>query len=206
MHVARPVLGLIATITLAITSCGDDGGDDNGGGGDSCESFTACGGDLVGTWTFTDGCATLPMSFTPDIEPNNPVAECISELVPTIDVDITGTTSFRADGTYSVDQTALVNSGFSVSKACLERVANADVDCSAFDAETVGGRCVIREMVRSRNESTGTYTTSNNRLAMVEAGTDTTDEAVEYCVRGNTLTARLVMTDGVHLQWVARRQ
>jgi hypothetical protein len=209
MHVARPVLGLIATIALTVGGCGDDGGSDSDDGeqGGSCESFVACGGDIVGTWTFTGGCAMFPSNLAPYIDDDSPIAECVNEVIPKIDADIAGTTTFRADGTYSVDQTTMVRSSFSVSKACLERAANAEVDCAALGAETSGARCVLREApVRSMNASTGMYMTSNNQLWMAPADVTSRDEPVEFCVRGDTLTARLAMADGLYLQWAARKQ
>ncbi len=75
--------------------------------------FEACGGDLVGTWTYSAACLTLPENLVSDAVrtfiscKENPV--CMKA-----DFDVSGTVTFAEDGTFSVVRTSSVMSGLYV--------------------------------------------------------------------------------------------
>ena len=75
------------------------GGSGNPGGGASCKNAATCGGDVVGSWTVTSSC----LNVTGEVDLTTLGMAC--ESVPvTGHLEVTGTWTANADGTYS-DQT-----------------------------------------------------------------------------------------------------
>ncbi len=149
--------------------------------GDTCEGveFSACGGELVGTWAIADGCVTpLELPYYSDC------AADVEMVVSTM-----GGVSFADDGSFTVDESAQFfldgEANATVPKACLDE-GETCADNSIDDEGTEAGE--VCELNYGHDEwigSDGTYTTDGNALTMVENGTE-----FEFCVDGDTLTLK----------------
>src|SRR5207244_2679255 len=84
------------------------------GGGGSCASATPCGGSVVGTWNATSSC--LKISGSLDLSLVG--AGCPTTAV-TGSLQVTGTFTANANGTYTDDTTTSGNEHFSLAPACL---------------------------------------------------------------------------------------
>ena len=85
--------------------------------------MTACGGDLVGTWTVTSSC--LKVSGNLDLSLVG--AGCPSAPV-TGDLQVTGTWTANADGTYSDDTITTGTEQFTLAPSCLV-ISSTPVTC-----------------------------------------------------------------------------
>jgi hypothetical protein len=170
------VLGISSLILLP--ACGDD---DGGIGGADC-SFSACGGDISGTWNITGIC----------IEGENPIAELCPQATFDADLDASGTVSFESGGTFDVNIMTNGTISFTVPASCLEGTGITDCADLSGDSGTCSGSpstsCTCTETQSETEMSMGTYTTSGNILTTTETGS--APEMAEYCVSGNSLKAR----------------
>lgn len=166
----------------------------------SCDNVTPCGGDVVGTWAVAGSC--LPVAGEADMSGFG--LGCSAAPV-TGALEVSGTFTANADGTFS-DQTITAGSSeISLPPSCLDvsgtvttcaRVGSplqalgfASVTC--VDAADGGCTCSADSMqtgglavVSLDAATTGTYSVAGNVL------TATTRAALDYayCVAGNTLT------------------
>lgn len=169
---------------FAIVWTADTGGSQTAG---MCETFTACGsepGALVGTWTVSASCITVPPNLLGDPnDPQNPFANC-DGITTEGNVDITGTVTFGADMSYETDLTFALDIKSLVPTSCVPQ----DASCMDLGGTTECGACVIGMPSSNTEMAMGTYETSGNTLTTTEAGM--TSPPVEYCVEGTTLTVR----------------
>jgi hypothetical protein len=173
------------------------GGQQTGG---TCGSFTACGGSLVGTWTFTASCATFaPGALGP------PFSTCPQSVVSAT-ADVTGSVTFNADMTYSVNDTTSLQIKATLPNTCLDGGAAV---CSGMvggggTLSDDGTTCTLNMSQNSPTNETGTYTTSGNTFTtMKDGGSDT---PIQYCVSGTTLTAQQTDSKGNTVQYTATKQ
>jgi len=208
-------LGALVLAALGGVGCGNgnspdggaSGGSSNGGssgsgaaGGGapaaSCNNVTACGGDVVGSWTVQSSCMTL--SGDMDVS----IASLGCPTVPvTGSLKTTGTFIAKADGTF-VDNTITTGSAtFPLAPGCLsissvegtcDRIGsifqalgwttsacvdtNGQCNCTVT-AEQHGGLGTISAVATTK----GKYKTAGNLLT-------TEDLTSPYCVAGDTLT------------------
>ena len=206
---------------------GGTGGNGGGGGsggttGDaavnsSC-TFTACGGDLVGTWHFAASCAV----GSSDCPPFNGVTIDSSASV--------FTSTFGSGGAFTRATSGMQTETLSYTRACLDTAAgithnpsnsteqvcaffqdavqssigNADAgvisELASFTCSTSGENCVCREVFMNASQTlTGTYTTNGNQVTVVYTGFDagtTPTESFDYCVSGDTLKLHFPGTGG----------
>jgi hypothetical protein len=94
----------------AVSSGGISG---TGGLGTSCPNVTACGGNLVGTWTVTSSC----LNVTGNLDLALVGAGCPSAPV-TGSLQVTGTWTANADGTYSDDTLTSGSEQFTLGPSC----------------------------------------------------------------------------------------
>ena len=99
-------------------------GGSGGGGGTPCPNVTACGGDVVGTWTVMSSCLT--MSGNLDLTPLN--AGCASAPV-TGQFMVSGSWSAAADGTYTDSTTTTGTEQFTLAPSCLV-ISSTPVSCT----------------------------------------------------------------------------
>src|SRR5262252_6120456 len=134
-------VGLVSAVVLAsvitVDGCGGNAGGGKGGsggaagtaggtsgtGGQTCTSVTACSGDIVGTWTAMSSCLTVSGSL--DVTPAS--FSCPSAPI-TGSLQVTGTFTANADGTYSDDTTTSGNEQFNLASGCLT-ISSTPVTC-----------------------------------------------------------------------------
>ncbi len=149
------------------------GGDD--GGGAQCGDLAACGGDVVATWALVDQCVT-----------KIPDGGCGITLVSD-NVDVTGTITLNADGTYSQN---VISTGSLVQRipaACFPAQATACSDANNATVMCTGDFTVACECTTTVNDTSttpGTYTTAGNALTI-------DGDPATYCVSGSTLSVKL---------------
>jgi hypothetical protein len=199
---------LLVAVVVGAFGCGGgvaptgaaDGG--AGAGGAFCETFSACGGDLVGTWKADRSCAP-PASI-------GGASICAGETYDLTKVSSEITWTFRGDGTASValatSGTATITSPTPCTQASGATVACADLRAMyeriAFvGAKTTGGACresggacscpVTFEAVPV--SGAGTYATSGTTLQLAIAGTSST---AQYCATTTTLKIQGMILGG----------
>jgi hypothetical protein len=172
-------------------TAGDAGSDDTGGGntqglsvsGETCEGedFTACGGDLTGTWTLTGGCVTpTALPYYPDCSAS--VAVSVAPAGQWVAAD---------DGTYTVTNLLFETElDAVVPKTCLESDQSCADNSIDDDGVEAGDACELNYGHDEWIGSDGTYTTDGNALTMVES-----NHQFEYCVDGDTLTLKRLNTE-----------
>jgi hypothetical protein len=172
-------LAIAIAIALAFAGCGHD---DHLG----CGTVQPCGGDLVGTWRL----ATLCAAQTPV-----PADLCAAATVVSSSYQVTGTATYDADLSYSVDATesatievsvpgsCLVFNGATVSCAQITPRTAVDVDVRCVEAND-GCLCTFVLLGRSRGEK-GTYVTSGS--IVTDSPSQFDKVPLGYCVDGQVL-------------------
>ena len=94
-----------------------------GAGGVSCPNVTPCGGDVVGTWTVTSSCLNVAGALDLTVAG----ASCPSAPV-TGSLQVTGTLTANANGTYSDDTITSGDEQFTLAPSCLF-ISSAPVTC-----------------------------------------------------------------------------
>src|SRR5258708_3867251 len=79
-------------------------------GGTDCTMFSACGGDVTGTWTLTKACTSGA--------PNPLATQCPSSTFQIVET-VGGTINFKSDGTYSANTTSSSAGDFTLPPSCL---------------------------------------------------------------------------------------
>ena len=202
--ISRALLALLVTIVAGCQNpflpqaddggqSGDSGADAGAGGVPSCE-FSACGGDLVGTWSMRRACATLPAG--------QKIRTTFCGDVPVTAVRIEGsnTTAFRVDGAYEVAGSLMAITVVTLPTECVSNRASCAAVAaelgSEFSAYTVtcsgtptAGGCTCEVANSPASVSTvGSFTTSGDELVMTPASGSPL--AYDYCVEGATLKVR----------------
>jgi hypothetical protein len=204
--------GLVLALCVG-GACGDDAksGDD---GGECSTKFEACGGDLVGTWQYTSAC----LSDAPEIPAEGAAAafaKCDDKPKVDFTVDLEGQAEFGKDGSFSAEQSVSLRGGLRVSKSCLAQAAKSmgvdALSCDDIDGTPDGTDCILElgDDETSELETSGTYTVSGKELTVTAADADASDpaEPTPYCVRGDTLTARITIGDtGMTVVYRAKRK
>ena len=165
---------------------GNDGGGNNGQGltttGDTCggTGFTACGGELTGTWVLTGGCVnpvTLPY-----------YSECSADIA--VSVSPAGQMTVADDGSYTVDGFLFdAELDATVPKTCLDSgdsCTDNPIDDEGVDA---GDACELNygHDVWLRDPGSLTVDESANTIALTTENGGNAG-SFEYCVDGDTLT------------------
>jgi hypothetical protein len=156
--------------TIVFTPGGQTGG--------ACGAFAACGGDVVGKWTYSAACVSLPAEA-------NPYAAKCPTATMTWTVDVTGTVEFKADGTFDQAGTMTGSVVADVPKICSGGA------CPKSDAKTTwvdtGASCKGTWVPTTKSRtSTGTYTTAGSKLTVNPASAPQ-PSVFDYCVAGNSM-------------------
>jgi hypothetical protein len=202
-------------VTCGGKPCGGrDGGSDargdvgspHGDGGDAstltCGNVQACGGDVVGNWTFVQECqsaaelATIQNNFATSVAPS----WCAIQKLVGIEPEASGSLQLDAAGNYSLD---LVFGGYFditypqmclVSFNCddLTMELQSEIDSYTFPIASAtsvscsgSSSCLCRANVHSAQSQAGTYAVSGSVLTFMS-----TSGAVfskDFCVQGGTL-------------------
>jgi hypothetical protein len=175
----------VLAMALPLVACGDDTTTTGGGNsGASCSGFTfsACGGNPVGTWKMDLACvpALLTGVACADTTSTSPITNVTATL--------------NANGTYSISGTITGTGSMTLSKACLDSFAtgyaqffctsmtDSDMTCSYAN-----DKCTCAVIANETLNETGTYTTSGNDL-MTTPTSGGVASTMSYCVQGSTLT------------------
>jgi hypothetical protein len=188
----HPVTAVMAMVVLG--ACSDSTGlwivpSDGGSTSSSCGTFTACGGDVTGTWSFKGLCGKSgPASFL--------CADATSDFS-----GFTSTVTFNADGTFASSPS---NSWTAhIPTSCFGRDGGVPVSCSQINATNVvctdgATECTCKVSNMGLLPPSGRYSTSGNQLTLVVGGGSST---VPYCVMGGSLryyaTAGSVIIDAI---------
>jgi hypothetical protein len=172
--------------------------------GDACPSFTACGGDIVGTWRVTTTCASEQSS---------------SWCAEVVTIDRSGAQmdyTFASDGTFTIAYSGTIRESVQYPFRCIsagdagpaetcaglqemaQKTMHADAGTAGFTPTAFACRvdatgCLCDEVLELTATTTiNTYSTHDNQLvawtATDAAAPDTGGApAAEYCVSGNTL-------------------
>jgi hypothetical protein len=155
-------------------------------GGLCGSAFTACGGDLTGSWSINIGCANI----TPA---DAPVPNCQGSMI-SVTVDPTGIITFDPTaGTYAIkgfDATITYAGSFPASCApgsncSMEMVKNATVTANGSSC-TLSGTSDINNPPGPMDEM-GTLMVNGSQFTTQKAGSSSPGGANSYCVMGNTL-------------------
>ena len=161
----------------------------------SCEDFTACGGDPVGTWTIAGACID-----TGDDE--NPFEDC-PEGEFGVDVTATGTLEITGDE-FEWNLTVEGSAVFTLPAVCLERMTmGTAIECSVLTDDddavctgTYATGCSCSVPVEPTTQvTTGTYVVDGNTIVATEDGEDEAGDPSEFCVRGNQMRMKTVKID-----------
>jgi len=179
-------LALMA-LSASVVSCG-------GGDGGSCGMVASCGGNIVGEWTITSSCVAAHGTLG---DSSCPTATLTAHAT------VTGTSSYRADLSYTTNWTlqgsetigfpasCLTSGGVTITCDQLNQVfagAGAPTGASAVRCSNAGGggcNCVA-DLAQQTMSEIGTYTTSGVTVNTTPAGSTTSDPS-GYCVQGNRL-------------------
>jgi hypothetical protein len=189
----------------------------------TCPTFTACGGDLVGTWRLVSECLSATTS--------GPCATTRTTMdISAYDLRFT----FAANGSATVSMSGVIRENFRYSDACLGLVGNPDAGIAAncdylrtsvtqsFQKQGDAGgppfelekfecavdapeTCACDTAYRYPNVAlTGSYTVEGNQIVTLSldvssqpgapSGGTSSAERLDYCISGNTLTLRLGST------------
>ena len=209
MNFRFPRLAIAMAYALAAVGCsssgstpagtgGTSGG--TGGAGGSCQTATACGGDVVGTWTVTSSCLTVGGQ----LDPSSFGANCPRTTV-TGSHHVTGTWTANPNGTVSDDTTTTGTEQFSLASSCLV-ISSTPTTCAkigglvkilGYDAVTCtdasDGGCDCSATVNQRGglglvspdpTTSGNQATQGNTLTITGGAGDAT---YAYCVGGSQL-------------------
>ena len=172
------LLALGAWAAMALGGCG--------AGADACSSVTACGGDIVGSWTITSDC-----------HPPSPyylAGQC--DTAYAVGPPTTGTFTYNSDLTYTTDITV---GGFEMdtwAPACYPVEQCAQLEALLRGQSTVtsasctrASSCTCRiENAPVSGTDVGTYTTTAEGLLTRTAAGLSSGAESDYCVKGKTLT------------------
>jgi non-reducing end alpha-L-arabinofuranosidase len=208
------VLALVSILAAHGCSSGSGGGEGGGGGSSSgsagtsgsagssgsvpnCPSGSSCGGDLVGTWEVTSSC----LAISGDMDTSMGSIGC-KNLPVSGSVQVTGTWTVKADGSYKDNTTVKGSMSFTLESSCLS-VSSVPVECKNMGAafttlgwnnttcSEVGGKCACKAETNRLGglgvpsiygEESGGYEVSGGDLTL--------DQQVNYsfCVEGSKLT------------------
>jgi len=149
--------------------------------GPSCP-FTACGGDLVGTWTVDSAC------HAPGGLEEVALLGCDDARISRSTIVASGTWTFGADMTYTRSVSQQETLEFTEPLSCdSSATACSNVSVRDYAATCTGTGCCSCTQVRPNRTSTdsGTYAVSGSTVTLTIGGTRL---PYQYCVGGNTVT------------------
>ncbi|HVY46914.1 MAG TPA: hypothetical protein VHB21_13595 [Minicystis sp.] len=168
------------------------------GGGCGPLEFTPCGGDLVGTWTFSAACVDLgPAS-------SDPTGGKCPQATTTATIDFTGSVTFTAGGMFNEMDTTSLDIVYDLPASCVSQLGGSCSNVGGTD-DGMGGCDVEQMQAPKSSSSSGTYTTSGTQFTTTNTGS-TTGTTLDYCVTGTTLEARELDQNGNTIIYHATKQ
>jgi hypothetical protein len=166
---------------------------------------------VVGTWKVTSVCAEIA----------GPVIDVCPTAVAMLDLTLTGTATFNADGTQSSDFTSKASITYTLDASCLNTITmghppascdvlNKEADPAMGDGATTctgdpADACTCVEDNPEKTEmKTGTYTIDGNTMTSMDDGDDM-PKTSEFCIKGNEGRFKQP-EDLANLTWIATKQ
>lgn len=185
---------------LDITDSSDAGTGSGSGtqlAGNCTATFTACGGDVTGTWALQGICAESSVKDAVNAQDAIKDPNCGS-ICSTADVTATGSVTYAAPTVSSNESFTLVES-LAIGDVCFSAVTGttlSDSTCQTFSNDPNGsGSCTLSlatcdcQFNQTIINNDTTYALSGNDI--VEYGPNNPQGlTIEYCVTGNTMTQR----------------
>ena len=183
----------LAVVGLGLSLGGLGCGSSSGSAG-SCGQVEPCGGDVVGNWKFTGSCVnrmTVMDAVASDF------SFCPTFTIGAVNLSTTGTATFGADMSYSVNATQSGSESFNLPASCLSGVSCAALSTAIQAAVGPGtgvdsasctgsGGCTCTMVLTpTATSETGTYATSGNTLTTTAS--DGTVSGQDYCVKGTSM-------------------
>jgi hypothetical protein len=162
----------------------------------SCQNASACGGDIVGSWTITSTCINVPPQ-------NEGTPDCPGITGRSDGFAAVGSVTYEPNGTYTSSGTLTGRVLVDYPTSCLTSagITCAELSAALADPSVLGSAtfsaaacapssnactCTLTLAPQTTNE-TGTYSTSGGVLSETPDSTGVTDQT-DYCVQGSTLT------------------
>ncbi|HVZ37385.1 MAG TPA: arabinofuranosidase catalytic domain-containing protein, partial [Polyangiaceae bacterium] len=163
----------------------------------SCSDVSACGGNLVGTWSVAASC----LNVNGDLQVGGFGLGCASVTV-TGSLQVSGTWTANADGTYADNTMTSGTEQITVAAACLnvsgttttcdriggplQGIGYASVNCTAASSGGCTCEATVQQtgglgLASSDPQTSGNYSTSGNVVSIDDA-------QQSYCVAGNQMT------------------
>lgn len=150
------------------------------------DTFTPCGGSLVGTWSFELGCNV-----------SNLDALSCAGVTSTVSPLASGTYTFKSDGSYALDVTddetgtlvypASCLGGFATCSAINSTSTSGGVTVTTTCTGTVAESCTCAVTVTGAVTDTGTYTTAGTDFTTTSTTTGVITAPAGYCASGSQL-------------------
>jgi hypothetical protein len=206
---------LLTTVVLA-ACCAFAGCGSSGKRTDNCAAFSACGGNIVGTWNYVSGCATFMSATCPD-----------EHTMTTPAPGAVATYTFGSDGTFTYTFSGGANETINYSLGCLSAFTDAGIPQACADVQSLyrmsvgqdagSGSAQIASATCSAGQNqtcnctlafsslpqqmqSGSYTISGNQVTITtpsaNGGAPDPGTPTDYCVSGNKLTIHLVTDSG----------
>jgi hypothetical protein len=192
---------MLLPVLMVLLSC--SGKSDSSGG--SCGSFSACGGNLDGTWQFDDLCTEGDLVAALNSDLSSMPAAC-QNMIKTVTMDVSGTVTYSS-GVETADLELISRFTAVYPQECLSALEESPVAasaeyCSALaeDMTSAGAddgtsaTCTVADsgcscaatLSQSSEPEAHNYTIQGNTLVYDD------DDSIpaEYCVQGDRLTRR----------------
>jgi hypothetical protein len=192
----RRAVWALGVLACCVSGCGGESSFEDGDGDGrvaTCNEFTPCGGDVVGSWEITETC----------IDPSVTVAigDCSDTAVDYRSYEVDGEYVFDASGNVTVTFDSRFSYVWDIPRSCFSDYTCTEMETLLNSATSTGTstiefsatcpeaptvcRCEITGSIAGTNVAT--YTTSGSTLTIVSADSESTQQ---YCVDGDDLTMR----------------
>lgn len=172
-------------------------------GGQCTDKFSACGGNVEGTWNITSGCVTFG-----DLGQSS--GQCAGMSVEA-SADITGDITIEAGQiTGTIEFATMVKT--IVPKSCLPNMTCPEPGSDPSQGVYVdkGSTCEANSTDSNIQEVDSTYTVQGTKLIVtdnnMDAGAPNEPEENDFCVKGDTLQVHTVTSDGSTIEYTAKRK
>ena len=176
-----------------LIDAGPDAGPDDPLAGLTCEPIAACGGELVGRWTFTTVCfdpsELLVASYVYEDCPGQGV-ELDRRITGFLDVHDGGTYDIQAETEFEFTVTtpaACVPSYVESCAALAEPSPDADVTCTGEITQS----CTCAGVERELNDESGTWVVAGSEVTFDDSG-----DPLGFCQEGDTLVLQFAPDPG----------
>lgn len=205
----------LALFTLSMSGlmlCGC-GGESSSGKAAACGAFSACGGELEGTWTLDGSCPEGDLDALMMKQSNAPAA--CKDMFRDVTMEFTGTLTYAA-GTETIDGTSTTHVNALYTAACISAMAGQTVTslnqqaCDGAEqgaadnggtatCTLVGSACECDMTIVETLQGTESYTTAGGAITYSDGS------SASYCVTGSKLTLRGEVDAGFYMQQTMHR-